>query len=137
MEKEYSAGFILFRSDQESREYLLLHYKGGHYDFPKGHLEAGEDELTAAKRELHEETGITQINIFDDFEKHLTYQFHRGPYLIEKKVTFFLAETSEKDVTISHEHLDYIWLPYEQAVLKVTFPNARSILVNAEKYLIN
>ena len=38
---------------------LLLEYPQGHWDFPKGHLEEGdESRQAAARRELEEETGI-------------------------------------------------------------------------------
>ena len=33
---------------KERREYLVLHYEAGHWDFPKGHLEEGESEEDAA-----------------------------------------------------------------------------------------
>jgi len=48
MGREISAGVILFRNQQE-REYLLLDY-GSHWDFPKGHIEAGEDPRYIARR---------------------------------------------------------------------------------------
>ena len=60
---ERSAGFIVYRLDDDgSRKYLLLDY-GRHWDFPKGHLEKGEDDLAAAMRELTEETGIGDIQV--------------------------------------------------------------------------
>ena len=54
-EKEHSAGVVLFRQMKDYREYLLLHYPSGHFDFPKGHLEEDETEREAAFRELEEE----------------------------------------------------------------------------------
>ena len=39
MISEKSAGAILFVKEKEPR-YLLLHYEAGHWDFPKGHVEA-------------------------------------------------------------------------------------------------
>ncbi|MEW6722749.1 MAG: NUDIX domain-containing protein, partial [Candidatus Micrarchaeota archaeon] len=50
---EKSCGIILFR-EGEKRLYLLLHYEEGHWDFPKGHVEAGESEHEAASREAVE-----------------------------------------------------------------------------------
>jgi len=63
---EKSCGVVLFRensltnSDKAERLYLLLHYPSGHIDFPKGHVEPGEenDEHFTAHREVTEETGI-------------------------------------------------------------------------------
>jgi len=43
---------------------LLLQYPQGHWDFPKGHVEADdEDHHSTAQRELAEETGIDQSNL--------------------------------------------------------------------------
>ncbi|MBD3270032.1 NUDIX domain-containing protein [Candidatus Peregrinibacteria bacterium] len=135
MINEFSAGFIVFSQNNNQRTYLILHYPSGHFDFPKGHLESGEDELAAARRELFEETGIKKIKIYDKFTKSINYKFRRGENIVNKTVTFFLCSTAEQKVKISHEHLDYLWLDYYKAIKKVTFDNARDILINAEKYL--
>ena len=37
--------------------------KRGGWEIPGGHIEIGEDWLTAAKREMYEETGAIQVNI--------------------------------------------------------------------------
>ena len=59
MTLERSAGLLLFNDTPGlPRRFLLLDY-GKHWDYPKGHVEAGEDDVTAAHRELHEETGIS------------------------------------------------------------------------------
>ena len=59
MEQVHSAGVVIYRMRDNKREYLLLHNAKGHWDFPKGKIEAGEDKKTAALRELQEEAGIT------------------------------------------------------------------------------
>jgi len=132
---EYSAGYLVFRLEDGQRQYLILHYPSGHFDFAKGHLEAGESNIQAALRELTEETGIEQIDTVDGFEQSIIYTFRRKEGMVEKKVTFFLAETRENAIKISDEHQGFLWLPYEQALTKITFENARSILRAAEKFV--
>ena len=39
---EKSAGAIIFRDDNGTRKYLLLHYNPGHWEYVKGHIEDGE-----------------------------------------------------------------------------------------------
>ncbi|RLG60142.1 MAG: diadenosine tetraphosphate hydrolase, partial [Candidatus Hydrothermarchaeota archaeon] len=41
---EKSAGVIIFRRDEEIK-YLLLKYGYGHWDFVKGNIEKGENEI--------------------------------------------------------------------------------------------
>ena len=135
MIKETSAGIVLYRQLQNQREYLLLHYPSGHFDFAKGHVEAEESEHETAYRELQEETGIQKIVWIEGFRHKIHYNYHRGPELMSKDVIFFLARTTQKKVTISHEHKGSIWLPYEEASKRITFETARDLLKKAENFL--
>jgi len=61
-----SAGLLMYRVLEAGIEVLLVHPGGpyfakkdeGAWTIPKGEIEAGEDALACAKRELQEETGI-------------------------------------------------------------------------------
>src|SRR5690606_19100752 len=124
---ERSAGFVLFRqsSPDAAREYLLLDY-GRHWDYPKVHVEAGEDDLTAAVRELREETGITDVQVIEGFRHPVEYFFRsRKRHLIRKEVVLFAGRTGQADITLSHEHVGAVFLPFEPALRKLTYPSAR------------
>jgi bis(5'-nucleosidyl)-tetraphosphatase len=133
---ERSAGVLLFRDDDAGvRRFLLLDY-GSHWDYPKGHVEPGEDDPTAARRELMEETGIRQADFVDGFSREMTYVFRsRKGGLIKKTVIFFAARTEESAVTISHEHVGFAWVTKEEALKKLTYPNARAMLEALLKHL--
>ena len=45
------------------------------WSLPKGHIEDGEDALTAARREIQEETGLTNLVLVRELG---SYQRHRG-----------------------------------------------------------
>jgi 8-oxo-dGTP pyrophosphatase MutT (NUDIX family) len=49
---------------------LVRHRGSGEWLFPKGHLEAGEDDETAARREIEEETGLTDLELIDDLGEY-------------------------------------------------------------------
>jgi 8-oxo-dGTP pyrophosphatase MutT (NUDIX family) len=133
--QEHSAGFVIFSYEGNERKYLLLHYPGGHIEFPKGHIESGENENDAAIRELYEETGIRHIEIIDGYRYLIEYEFFHAGFLIQKDVVFFLARTDENEIKLSHEHRDSEWQNYENALKKLTFENARELLRKAESYL--
>ncbi len=52
----------------------LVKRKGGNgWTFPKGHIEAGEEDEEAARREILEETGLAKLEYIDDlgsYERH-------------------------------------------------------------------
>mgnify|MGYP001040348188 CR=1 FL=1 len=133
MGREISAGVILFRTGPR-REYLILDY-GSHWDFPKGHIEAGENPQTTALRELQEETGIQDARLVPGFKEGMRYFYRKAGEGMLKIVVYFLAETPTGNVTLSSEHSGYSWLPYEEALNRLTFKNARDLLTKADAFL--
>ena len=132
---ERSAGVLLYRGSDRDPHFLLLDY-GKHWDYAKGHVEKDEDDLTAARRELAEETGIADARFDPDFRHEMTYFFRdRRKGLIKKTVVFFLAKTAAEAATISHEHVGAEFLPYENAVERVTYANAKEALRAAKAFL--
>jgi len=139
---ERSAGAVVFRRENSKIFYLLLHYPGAshraekdYWDFPKGHIERGEKIEETVKREVFEETGLKDIEILPGFKETINYFFKFEGKNILKFVTFFLAQTKEKDVKISFEHIGYEWLPYEEAIKRLTFQNSREVLKKANEFL--
>ena len=128
-QQERSAGVIVFRKGEGGEKlYLLLDY-GKYWDFPKGHIEAGEDERAAAFRELAEETGISDIELMDDFRHEIVYFFRPpGRGLVRKTVVFFVGQAKSADVKISHEHVGHGWLSGGEALARVKYPTARQVM---------
>jgi len=131
----HSCGVVLYRDVDGEKLFLLLNYPAGHVDLPKGHIEEGESLKECAQRELQEETGIDQIEFIDGFKDVLSYYYQQDGAKHYKKVDFFLAKTEISDVVISHEHTGFAWLPFDQAMTKLTYDGARSILNSAKSFL--
>ncbi|MGM0509606.1 MAG: bis(5'-nucleosyl)-tetraphosphatase [Thermoplasmatota archaeon] len=134
--EERSAGVLLFRKE-EVRRYLLLHYPAGHWDYPKGHIEENETEKDAAVRELREETGVKEeeFELIDGFKETIDYFYKKRGELSHKQVIYLLGKTDKEKVKISREHQGHIWLPYDEAIDKLTFKNARDVLKEAKKFI--
>ena len=132
---EKSAGIILFKREKDKIYYLLLHYPQGHWDFPKGHIEYGEKEADAAKRELKEETGIEHFTFVKGFKRVMKYFYKREGQTVMKFVSFFLGETKAKKIVLSFEHTDFKWLCYNRAVELLTFNSAKAFLKQADEFL--
>ena len=136
MKEEVSAGIILF-NESENRKFLLLNYPSKHWDFVKGKMENGETSHETALRETKEETGISDVEFLDGFEEEIEYYFRAENQDIHKKVIFFLGKTKTLDIILSHEHLDFIWLDYDNALNKITYENAKNLLKKSKKFLDN
>lgn len=135
MIKEQSAGTVLFIEEDNEKKFLLLHYPTGHWDFVKGKIENNESLEQAAIRETKEETGITDIEFIKGFKEKIEYSFKFNGDIVQKEVIFFLAKTNTKQVKISDEHLDYVWLDFNNALNKITYENAKNVLIKAKNYL--
>ena len=134
---ERSSGAVIFSNNKElnKSEFLLLHYASGHWDFPKGNIEDGEDEVQAAYREIFEETGIQNVHFVEGFRKKIQYYYRRGDILIQKEVIFYLAITNTKEITLSNEHIGYAWKDYMEAMNQLTYKSAKDLLKEVKMFL--
>jgi bis(5'-nucleosidyl)-tetraphosphatase len=137
MPREKSCGIVVFREELPERLYLLLHYEEGHWDFPKGHIEKDETEKEAAFREVFEETGIPELDfeLVMGFRERIEYSFMQEGNKVQKEVFFFLGRTGTDKIRLSREHVGFEWLPYDKAIARVTYDNARGVLEKAEAAL--
>lgn len=142
-ESHHSAGVVLFREGEE-RSYLLLRSaltRRPVWEFPKGALEEGESEMEAAQREMAEETGLqaSDYAVLDGFHEEEHYYFTRGAgaerRLIQKRVSYFLAEWRSGEVRLSPESTRYVWAPTTDAQRLLRFPEKRRVLAAAERWL--
>ena len=134
-----AAGLILIRRLSQGKpfEYLLLRHSYGkrHWTPPKGHVDPGEDEITAAKRETEEEAGISprDYDIIEGF-KHTLFYKARGK---EKAVDYWLAKVKDYNcsVKLSDEHQDFKWLEIKKACDVADFDEMKNALLAANDFL--
>jgi bis(5'-nucleosidyl)-tetraphosphatase len=114
---QLSAGVVVVRDKPGHCSYLLLRAYS-HWDFSKGLLETGEQPIEAARREVEEETGITQL----DFRWGYDY-YETGPYRNGKIARYYIAATSQLQVELRisqelgrPEHDEYRWVSFEEGL---------------------
>ena len=130
--EEKSCGAVVWRQGAGQRQYLLVRHNGGHWSFPKGHVEHGETEAETAAREILEETGLT-AEIRTDFRRQVTYSPRPG---IVKDVIFFTAApTGGQEHPQESEISQLGWFSFQDAVERVTYATDEEILLAAEAHL--
>lgn len=137
MIKERSAGAVILRREGGKIFYLLLHYKykSEYWDFPRGNIEEGENGHETIKREILEETGISDINFVQGFRESTSWFYKREGETVYKEVVYFLIETKTKEVKVSEEHIGHEWLPYNEAMVRIGYKNSKEVLKKANEFL--
>ncbi len=132
MQMEKSCGAIILRRENDRWKTLLVQNRnGGHWAFPKGHVEEGETEKQTAIREVREETGLV-IEINTDFKMTTQYSPKKG---VLKDVVYFLSVVNTEETHRQIEEIDAVkWFSLPRALSKVTFRRDREILEEAAEY---
>ena len=71
MKKTESAGGIILN---KKKEVLVVSQHGTSWSLPKGHIDPGEDRITAARREIYEETGLKNVTLIRELETYERYK---------------------------------------------------------------
>lgn len=130
--EEKSCGAVVWRQGAEKREYLLVQHNGGHWSFPKGHVEGNETEAETAAREILEETGLT-AEVHTGFRRQVTYSPKPG---VVKDVIFFTAvPTGGREHPQESEISRLGWFSFPDAARQITYVIDENILLEAEAYL--
>ncbi|MBK1733978.1 NUDIX hydrolase [Halorhodospira abdelmalekii] len=131
-----SAGVVPIRFTEGGAHLYLMLRAFQYWDFPKGKVEPGEEPLTAAHREVEEETGITEL----DFRWGYDF-FETGPYAHGKVARYYLAHTTTRRVVFGinpelgrPEHHEHRWTPFAEAY-QLASPRVREVLDWAEAKL--
>jgi 8-oxo-dGTP diphosphatase len=101
---------------------------------PKGHVDEGETALTAAEREVREETGIVVEPLHELGEAR--YWYRRDGRTIAKSVSFFLFSYVEGDTADHDDEVEEVrWIGLGQAQTELTHAGEREMVARARAYL--
>lgn len=100
-----------------------------------GHLDPGEDEMTAAIRETEEEAGLKQADLRILESSPLTIEYNVKNK--KKTVKYWPAELKnpQTEVHLSDEHQDFKWLDIQDACKLAEFKEMQNTLLYFHKKL--
>ena len=126
-----AAGAVVTRKGGSHREVLLVHRpKYDDWSFPKGKLDPGEHEVTAAVREVAEETGL-DVRLGPALSPQ-RYRMSSGRW---KHVDYWTARAIGSDDVSGYRPNDEIdaveWVPWKAAMTRLTYRYDRDTLAEA------
>jgi ADP-ribose pyrophosphatase YjhB (NUDIX family) len=111
MKRRHSAGGVVLNREGHV---LVVSQRGNSWSLPKGHIDPGENALAAARREIHEESGVWRLKLVRELG---SYERHRiglkgGEDRSELKViTMFLFQTTQMRLEpMDSKHPEAIWV---------------------------
>ena len=141
--EEISVGAIIYKKTSENILFLLVYSKRNkEWGFAKGHIEQNETEFQTAKREIKEETGITNITFIKNFRETDSYKI-KGTLpstknrIINKKVIYYMCCTNE-DFTTNYTDFEIgkcKWVSYTDALFLLKYDKQKEILSKANKFI--
>jgi 8-oxo-dGTP pyrophosphatase MutT (NUDIX family) len=100
--------------------------------FPKGGVEFGESDEEAARREIAEETGLTNLEYIDDLGEFTRPAIHRnGEQFEEKHIRMFLFAApplAELSPAFADEIIEARWVSYREVPALLGTPNTEWFL---------
>lgn len=132
MLKEYSKSVGAVVLNEKQQILIVFQADNRYWEFPKGKVEEGENELATLKREVREETGITRFTIWPNWRQVVHYRFYPERHIMVSKAVVYYLLLTEQAVKISDEHLYYKWVSLRAAKKFLRHKNQHALIDKAK-----
>jgi 8-oxo-dGTP pyrophosphatase MutT (NUDIX family) len=135
---------VVYAKEGNEIKYLLLerklHWKG--WEFPKGGVDKGENEIQTVKRETREETGLNIKGEIKNFGIEGRYKYSKTlpdrPGFIGQSYSLYAVEVVKGKIKLDPlEHSGYEWLGFKDALKKLKWKNQKKCLQIVNGFLEN
>jgi len=123
VKKTASAGGLVLNA---KGQVLVVNQRGRSWSLPKGHIEPGEDALSAARREIYEESGLQNLTFVRALGSYERPRIARGggdDHSEVKHLIFFLFEANGDALQpMDPDNPEARWVDREQVAAMLTHP---------------
>ena len=125
-------GVVIRKSNNQTEVLICERFSENLIALPKGKPNEGEYEAATAIREVREETGINAI--IKNKIKDIFYSFKSPNGIINKKVSFFLMEKIDGEISNHDDEFDKVyWEKCDSALKKLSHQGEKDVLEKAIK----
>ena len=134
-------GVWVFRPAAGGHEGLQLlrspgRYMAGTWQTVSGGIEPGDSTThAAARRELREETGLTDVQLFN--AGHVETFYIADGDTLWHRVNFAALTTAAATITLNDEHTDHRWLSLSDLRGSITWDSERGVIDTIEREILN
>jgi 8-oxo-dGTP pyrophosphatase MutT (NUDIX family) len=129
---ETTSGGIIFRHNAKSGdlEILLIKDAKNRWTIPKGHVEEGEEPKDTAEREIREETGLQEMEVYDWLGK-VNFRYRRNHTLVLMTMHIFLVQGRGNTDRLHPEDWlsDIQWLPANVAIENIAYEDIGKLML--------
>jgi 8-oxo-dGTP pyrophosphatase MutT (NUDIX family) len=136
-----AAGGVIIRKAEDQQAEVLLIFRRGVWDLPKGKLEDGETVEECAVREVTEEVGLADEPHIIGTSSETYHEYEQEGIHFGKTTHWYVMELASSQVSFKPEREEGIekvkWYPLSKAKKKVGYDNLLTVLsgLNPENYL--
>ena len=122
-----AAGGVVTRAGEHGPEVAVVHRpKYDDWSLPKGKRDPGETDEQTAVREVEEEAGL-RCSLGRELMPTSYHDRHGRPKVVRY---WEMHVVGSRPFEPNHEIDQLAWLPFDEAVLKLTYPHDRDVLAN-------
>lgn len=115
---------------------LVVNQDGQTWSLPKGHLEEGESLLEAAKREIWEESGITDLEMIKElgnYQRHKLDEKGNEDKSEFKTIFMFFFKTKEENLSpVDKNNPEAKWVEKEKVAELLTHPKDKEFFLKVK-----
>lgn len=132
--REPTAGGVIFRAAKKGTgtEILLIQDAKNRWTIPKGHIEENEKARDTAAREIREETGLKELQVYSWLGK-INFRYRRQSSLVLMTTEIYLVKAlGDTDDLTPEDWMNGIkWFPAAEAVDVIAYEDISKLILLA------
>lgn len=136
--KSLGIAAVLLKKINNTYHVLLLKRNSQHLNntwcYIGGGIEVGETAIDAVYREIREETGIIELELYSANQFDQIFSPKENYIYIAPVFVGFVEE--EQPVILNDEHSEYQWFPFEEAKEVISLPGNEEVLQSIENNFV-